>query len=117
MHYKNGREAKVGDLVIGITYNTKGIVSGTLLSITPGSDQCSALVGFLQTTRLDEEGKKLYSRAAQVVKVQGTQQHGSMGDLAVTEYKQDYTHCANLLHADDAFNIIEATYREMGSAA
>ena len=33
MHYKNHREAKVGDLVIGMTYNKPGIQVGRVKSI------------------------------------------------------------------------------------
>lgn len=46
MHYKNGTEAKVGDLVKGTTYNTpKGSVQvGILLGITPGTTACNARV-------------------------------------------------------------------------
>jgi hypothetical protein len=96
MHYKNGRAAKVGDLVVGRLYNTKGLVSGTLVSVTPGSDACSALVGFV--TMSDPEKPDHYGH---LVKFQGTQQHGNDGPKALTYYKQDYTHCANLLHVDD----------------
>lgn len=46
MHYKDGAEAKVGDLVKGTTYNTpKGSIHvGILLGITPGSTACNARV-------------------------------------------------------------------------
>lgn len=50
MHYKDGTEAKVGDLVKGTTYNTtKGSVQvGVMLGITPGSAACNCRVGILQ---------------------------------------------------------------------
>jgi hypothetical protein len=47
MHYKNGREAKVGDPVIGTAYNTKGVIVGRMVSITPGSASCNCTVAFV----------------------------------------------------------------------
>lgn len=46
MHYKDGTEAKVGDLVKGTTYNTpKGSVHvGVMMGITPGSSACNCRV-------------------------------------------------------------------------
>lgn len=43
MHYKNGREAKNGDPVIGLGYNGEPI-AGSIHGITPGSDQCNCTV-------------------------------------------------------------------------
>lgn len=98
MHYANGREAKVGDRVVGRCYNTKGLVTGTLVSVTPGPDVCSAMVGFLDT-RIG--GTPLDWGSNRPVIVQGTQNHGATEPLAATFYLQDYTECKNLLHADD----------------
>lgn len=44
MHYKNGREAQVGDAVIGATYNLNGIQVGRVLAITPDLDTCNCTV-------------------------------------------------------------------------
>lgn len=49
MHYKDGTEAKVGDLVKGTCYNTKGVIVGVMLGITPGSNSCNCRVGLLVT--------------------------------------------------------------------
>jgi hypothetical protein len=62
MHYSNGRLAKVGDKVVGKVYNLEERISGTLLSITPGPDNCSALVGYLNLTFQAEDGKFHYQR-------------------------------------------------------
>lgn len=107
MHYKNGREAKVGDRVVGTTYNRKDQVAGTLVSLTPGTDQCSAKVGYLETVALENIHNKTYgavgfvSPADKIVIIQGTEQHGMYGKLATTIYREDYTQCSNLLHVDD----------------
>lgn len=103
MHYMNGREAKVGDLVVGKTYNRPGIISGTLVSLTPGNDSCSAKVGFLSTKIINSINNFYEISCKSSVKIQGTEQHGSAGTLAVTFYEEDYTEAKNLLHAEDAF--------------
>lgn len=62
MHYKDGTEAKVGDLVKGTAYNTKNpdkspkTIVGTMLQITPGSETCNCIVAFtevVEATSLD----------------------------------------------------------------
>jgi len=104
MHYKNGREAKVGDLVIGKTYNTQDrTITGTIVSITPGIDACSALVSYVELKLISELTKLEYISPQDTIKIQGTQNHGSAGELAVLIHRFDYTHCGNLLHADDVF--------------
>ena len=107
MHYRNGREAKVGDLVVGRTYNVMGLVAGTLVSLTPGLDTCSAKVGFVKTVLL-KEAQSVLSGAPHLAVLQGTQQHGGAGPLAVSVYSEDYTEAGNLLHADDVCWVNEA---------
>jgi len=117
MHYRNGRVAIVGDPVVGTVFNNGGqIVAGTLASVTPGPDACSAMVGYTVTAKTDEKtfkqgyvlvnGKPMYLSNG-LVKVQGTEKHGSDGDVAVTLYVQDYTECKNLMHAEDAHQASE----------
>ena len=116
MHYKNGREAKVGDAVIGTCFNTKSaddkprIVSGTLVSLTPGTDACSAMVGFCELLPLPKDsaadaGKlnafTVYGSA--ICRIQGDQNHGSGGMPMATIYKQDYSECKLLMHAEDCW--------------
>lgn len=102
MHYMNSREAKVGDPVVGKTYNRPGIVSGTLVSLTPGPDSCLAKVGFLSTKVISSIENNFYEISCKSsVKIQGTEQHGASGELAITFYEEDYTEAKNLLHAED----------------
>jgi hypothetical protein len=104
MHYKNGRQAKVGDAVVGRTFNTGNrAIAGTLVTLTPGPDACSAKVGFLET-RTVSAMSAMHGAGLHVVSVQGTEQHGNAGELEVIFYREDYTECKNLLHADDAFS-------------
>lgn len=43
-HYKDGTEAKIGDQVIGRGYNVKHVISGVVVSLTPGTDTCNLSV-------------------------------------------------------------------------
>lgn len=49
-HYANGREAKVGDVVVGRGYNVKGSdgtlreITGLVVSVTPGSASCNVQI-------------------------------------------------------------------------
>lgn len=43
-HYKNGREAKLGDEVIGQGYNVKHPITGVVIGIKPGADTCNLTV-------------------------------------------------------------------------
>ena len=59
-HYKDGTEAKVGDLIKGVGYNIKDqgqkpkVIVGTLVRITPNSESCNLVLLTVQTERLDK---------------------------------------------------------------
>lgn len=61
MHYADGTEAKVGDLVKGTCYNTKDasgkdrVIAGVMLQITPGSDTCNCVVGFFDSEPVSDD--------------------------------------------------------------
>lgn len=48
MHYRNGREAKNGDLIIQIGNNGKINAFGVLHSATPGNDFCNGSIASTQ---------------------------------------------------------------------
>jgi hypothetical protein len=51
MHYRNGREAKNGDLVIQLdTVSGKITAFGVLHSATPGNDYCNGAIAPIQPT-------------------------------------------------------------------
>ena len=54
-HYQDGTQAKIGDLVVGKTYNLHGrTIVGTVLEVIPGSDSCNLRVAFAEVdTRPD----------------------------------------------------------------
>ena len=42
MHYKNGREAKFGDIVAGPSpYSSGGYIAGMLYNLNPGAETCN----------------------------------------------------------------------------
>lgn len=48
MHYRNGREAKNGDLVIQIGFDGKINALGVLYNATPGNDYCNGNIAPIQ---------------------------------------------------------------------
>jgi hypothetical protein len=102
MHYRNGREAKVGDPVVGRTYNRKGLQAGTLVSVTPGPDTCSAMVAVIV---VKPGATPLAWGTNKPVHVMGVSHHGSQEPLAAQVHDMDYTECKNLLHADDVASV------------
>lgn len=51
MHYRNGREAKNGDKVVKLDFNSGKVVAfGVLHSATPGNDYCNGNIAPVQPT-------------------------------------------------------------------
>ena len=51
MHYRNGREAKNGDLIVQLQMNGSKIQAvGVLHSATPGNDYCNGSIAPIQPT-------------------------------------------------------------------
>lgn len=48
MHYRNGREAKNGDVIIQIGFDGKINALGVLYNATPGNDYCNGSVAPIQ---------------------------------------------------------------------
>lgn len=48
MHYRNGREAKNGDVVIQIGFDAKINALGVLYNATPGNDYCNGNIAPIQ---------------------------------------------------------------------
>jgi hypothetical protein len=80
MHYKNGREAKVGDFVIGLTYNK------------PGTQ-----VGRVKTVRTSPNPEEV--KTCNV-----TLELASKSPWGTLE--EEYTQCDWLLHADDVWAFV-----------
>lgn len=60
-HYKDGTEAKVGDLIKGTGYNIKdksgklAVIVGTLARITPNSENCNLIILTTVAAPLDRD--------------------------------------------------------------
>lgn len=52
MHYRNGREAKNGDIVIQIGFDGKINGLGVLHSAVPGNDYCNGMIAPIQPANL-----------------------------------------------------------------
>jgi len=117
MHYANGREAKVGDLVVGTAYNTsvkgahgpqKKVLAGVLVKAHPGSDTCNAEIEWLESTTLPAEAVAIHSLRPHMavgeamISVTGT-------GLRASWRCRDYTHVGALLHVENAL----AAYGEL----
>ena len=51
MHYRNGREAKNGDMIVKLTLEGGKVVAfGVLHSATPGNDYCNGNIAPVQAT-------------------------------------------------------------------
>jgi hypothetical protein len=87
MYYKNGREAKVGDIAVGPTYNRKGTQIGVITSITPGTETCNCHL----TTSFDF----LVVGYNNAVVLAPKKLDASNG------YDYDYSELKNLLHIED----------------
>lgn len=52
MHYKDGTEARLGDVVKGAGYNVPGVIVGTVVHLTPAADACNIQVAYVATAEL-----------------------------------------------------------------
>jgi hypothetical protein len=50
-HYSDGTEAKVGDLVFGVTHSSKTPVAGYVVSIQPAATSCNMYVAALRPVK------------------------------------------------------------------
>ena len=106
-HYADGSEAKVGDQVTGVLYNSgPAPKAGTIISITPGTESCNAMVQYTEAVphELDPGGEdpKVPRMAVRVAHqlpiwrdVQG-EQHGAAGPTVRLFTCADYTETKQL---------------------
>ena len=95
-HYIDGTEAKLGDVVRGVSYNTKGKeVVGTIVQITPGSDTCNCIITWIESIGLptlpDNKtwNEVLYNSGLYNVKTVGYPPN----PVSVLTIQQDYGEC------------------------
>jgi hypothetical protein len=46
MHYRSGKEAKLGDIVRGRGYNIAHDIQGVVVGLTPGANSCNIVVAY-----------------------------------------------------------------------
>jgi len=57
MHYKNGREAKVGDWVVGPTHNSNNSIRiGYVIELMPKQGPCNVKMLYWESERIHEDG-------------------------------------------------------------
>lgn len=82
-HYADGTEAKVGDQVTGVLFNSGPTTkAGVIISITPGAESCNAMVQFTEGTKEDADPPRMAIRADGghlAPRVVRGEQHGSSG--------------------------------------
>lgn len=98
-HYKDGTEAKVGDLVKGTTYNRNDrVIVGTVMEVVPDSEAYNLRVAFVSLERL------LPARAIELLERSAFTQtfRTSDGDVFLIEPDYDYgeTRAFELVHRD-----------------
>jgi hypothetical protein len=99
MHYKNGREAKVGDPVIGTGYNIKGVIAGIVAGLTPGSDTCNIRVLTLQQSEaVSLAGLSAHVHSEYIGTDEGKPEYETSLYRTVTEHGA----VSSFLHAEDA---------------
>jgi hypothetical protein len=92
-HYKDGTEVQIGDHVFGHLANTEGVVAGTVVSITPGGDACSAKVRFTKTGSAGAAVDMMPTPPRMPVgrpELAYSRQHGSSGPLITIWACEDY---------------------------
>jgi hypothetical protein len=104
-HYADGSEAKVGDQVTGVLYNSgPAPKAGTIISITPGVESCNAMVQYTEALPIADEGapvmpepprNALFGAGGPTRSVKG-EQHGSSGQKFVLFTCTDYTETKQL---------------------
>jgi hypothetical protein len=111
MHYANGREAKIGDQVVGYGYNTveadkPRLIAGTLVKATPGQDRCNAEIEWVEIRTVDQVVGFQRPRMAQgdprLVTMPGATQPVVQAHFVC----RDYTHCGALLHIEDVAELV-----------
>jgi hypothetical protein len=101
-HYKDGTEAKVGDLIKGTGYNIKGdsgkpaVIVGTLARITPNSDSCNLIILTTVAHPLDKDDPSFAYKINEADRIMNNYPGGivdnaqSMNELWAVTAKEEY---------------------------
>lgn len=111
MHYKNGRESKLGDLVIGITHNSDHKLRiGRVLELMPKQGPCNVRLlvvgmatGLMVGSQKDIEATRFFG--GQILRA--TRYAEGQPPLAL-EIAEDYADCKELVTVIDAYKALTA---------
>lgn len=127
MHYANGREAKVGDLVVGYGYNTSvrdlplgskervesKRLAGTLVKAVPGQDVCNAEIEFVEVVDLTSgpagsQNPMHFTNISRPRMAVGEPRlyQSPTGAVQAHFNCRDYTHVGALLHVEDVVELL-----------
>ncbi len=113
MHYKNGREAKVGDLVVGVTHNSeRKLRVGKVLELMPKQGPCNVRLlaigtatGLMVGSQNDIEATRF--NGGQILRAtirrEGEPPHA-------LEIGEDFADCKELFTVSDAFKAANAIH-------
>jgi hypothetical protein len=99
MHYKNGREAKLGDHVVGTGYNYKGVLIGTVVGLVPGQSSCNIRIA-VQTAQVG-----MFSSGASGLYFRET--HPSPQEPVLVSLGIEYGQTDAFLNAEDALPALQ----------
>ncbi len=117
MHYKNGIEAQVGDLVIGKTHNSDGKLRiGTVLELMPKQGPCNVRLRVICRASNLMVGSEKDIQASRFIGGQFLRAiiHRIDDHAAEFEIAEDFADCVDLVSVIDAYkalNVIESYLR------
>ena len=100
MHYKNGREAQIGDPVIGISNGIPTV--GYVLFIQSQSETCNLVIASVQKIPVEQVQKNNYPLIDNILAVT------PYGDIYSATAYSAYT-ASDFLHAADAIAIVSTS--------
>jgi IMP cyclohydrolase len=94
-HYKDGKEAFIGDYVTGKCYNTTKTIAGTIISITKGVESCNAMVQFTTAVPIESDEFKtpkmaVFDNGKLLHTIKRSEAHQTSGDLVAFVVCNDY---------------------------
>jgi hypothetical protein len=100
MHYKNGREVKLGDPVVGTGYNLKGVIVGTVVGLVPGQSSRNIRIA-VPRTEVREDGKFISGASGMYYR----ETYPSEGPSVMVTPYIEYGQTDAFLHAEDALKV------------
>jgi hypothetical protein len=113
MHYKNGRESKVGDLVVGVTHNSDHKLRiGKVLELMTNKGSCNVrlLVIGMATGMMVGDGNDIEARRFHGGEILRARIHKLEEEPHAVEISEDFADCKELVTVSDAFKAANAIH-------